>query len=156
MDEGEVAVTAGALFVDCTADGLRSPTPRPIFEAGRVTPQGIREGSPSFNAAIIGYLEATRGDDPAAANELAPPNPYPQAATDWIRQRHIGITAQVLWDQTPDIAAWAEGCRLNIAAGLMDHAGDPGVGDALGKYITHTTPAFENLAKLRAEVESAA
>ncbi len=154
MDQGDVMVAPGALFVDCTAEGLRYRTPRPIFEPGRVTPQGIREGSPSFSAALIGYLEATRGDDPTDANELAPPNPYPNSAADWIRQRHISMAAQARWDQTPDVASWAEGCRLNIASGLVGHAGEPGVGDALGTYLTNADAAIENLAQLRVEAAS--
>ena len=67
-------------------------------EEGRIIPQGMREGSPSFNAALIGYLEATRGDDIAAANALAPPNAYPNHALDWIRQRATSMTAQAAWD----------------------------------------------------------
>ncbi len=156
MDEGEVPMPTGALFVDCTAEGLQSPTPRPIFEPGRITPQGIREGSPSFNAALIGYLEATRGDDPATANVLTPPNMYPSVAMDWIRQRHTGMTAQMRWDQHPDISAWADGCRLNVAAGLGDHAGEPGVGDAIGKYLMNAGAAVDNLAKLYADAGSSA
>lgn len=107
---------AGSLFVDCNAEGLQSPPPRPIFEPGRITPQGIREGSPSFNAAPIGYLEATRGADLATANELSPPNMHPSTTTDWIRQRRTGLTAQSRWDHQPDIAAWAGSCRLNIGS----------------------------------------
>ena len=148
MEDGVVPVAPGALFVDCTAEGLQSPPVRPIFEPGRITPQGIREGSPSFNAALIGYLEATRGDDLATANELAPPNRYPSTSMDWIRQRHTGMTAQMRWDQQPDIAAWAEGCRLNVAAGLGAHAGEPGVGDAIGRYLMNAEAAVHNLAKL--------
>ncbi|MFL6206887.1 MAG: NAD(P)-binding protein [Acidimicrobiales bacterium] len=157
MDDGsEVPVPSGALFVDCTAEGLQSPPVRPIFEERRVTPQGMREGSPSFNAAMVGYLEATRGDDVQAANALAPPNRYPNTALDWIRQRHISMTAQQGWDQTPDIGAWMEGCRLNIAAGMLDHAAEPGVGEALGTYLGSYAPALENLARLRAEAGDAA
>lgn len=155
-DGTEVAVARGALFVDCTAEGLQQPPVRPIFEAGRITPQGMREGSPSFNAALIGYLEATRGDDLEAANALAPPNQYPNTAIDWIRQRHTSMTAQAAWDGQPDVAAWVEGCRLNLASGLFDHASDPGVGDALGKYLTHYGAAIDNLAKLQAEAGTAA
>ncbi len=155
METGEVTTPAGALFVDCTAEGLQSPPPRPIFEPGRITPQGIREASPSFNAALIGYLEATRGIDVAIANQLSPPNMYPRTAMDWIRQRHTGLTAQSRWDQQPDIAAWAEGCRLNISAGLGAHGGEPGVGDAIGTYLMNVEPAIENLAKLYAEAGSA-
>ena len=155
-DGSEVPVASGALFVDCTAEGLQSPPPKPIFEERRITPQGMREGSPSFNAALVGYLEATRGDDIAAANALAPPSAYPNRANDWIRSRLVSMTAQAGWDQVPDLAAWIEGCRLNLAAGLFDHASDPGVGDALGKYLTHYGGALENLAKLQAESGSAA
>ncbi|MDP1818880.1 MAG: NAD(P)-binding protein [Acidimicrobiales bacterium] len=151
MDDGEVMVPAGALFIDCTAEGLQSPTPRPVFEPGRITPQGIREGSPSFNSALIGYVEATRGDDLETANDLTPPNRYPSTAMDWIRQRHTGMTAQMRWDQHRDVTAWAEGCRLNVAAGLGAHAGEPGVGDAIGKYLMYAGAAIENLAKLHAD-----
>lgn len=156
MDERAVMVTPGALFVDCSAEGLRSPTPRPIFETQRVTMQDVREGSPSFSAALIGYVEATRGDDLVAANELVPPNPYPSTALDWIRVRHISMTAQSRLDQTPDVAAWAESCRLNIVSGLLDHAGEPGVSEALVTYLTNTDAAIENLGKLRAEGAPAA
>jgi hypothetical protein len=155
MDECALKIVEGTLFVDCTADGLPSPTPRPIFEARRVTPQGIREGSPSFSAALIGYLEATRGDDLAAANQLAPPNAYPNAATDWIRMRHISMTAQARWDQTADVVAWAEGCRLKIASGLREHAGEPGVSGAISTYRNNAGAAIENLAKLCIEADSA-
>ena len=150
MTDGPVHVPPGALFVDCTAEGLRSPAPRPVFEATRITPQGIREGSPSFNSALIGYLEATRGDDLAAANHLAPPSPYPSTADDWLRQRLITMTAQARWDRTPDVAAWAEACRLNLSAGLGRHAREPGVGPAIGTLLTHAEGAVRNLERLSA------
>jgi hypothetical protein len=155
-DGTEVPVPVGALFVDCTAEGLQTPPPKPIFEARRVTPQGMREGSPSFNAALIGYLEATRGDDLEGANELAPPSAYPNRAVDWIRSRLVSMKAQAAWDQVPDVAAWVEGCRLNLASGLLDHASEPGVGDALGKYLSSYGAAIENLVKLEAEAARAA
>ncbi len=154
MGTGAVTVPAGALFVDCTAEGLQSPPPRPIFETRRITPQGVREGSPSFNAALIGHLEATRGEDLAGNTQLMPPNVYPSVALDWIRQRHTGMTAQMLWDQQPDLAEWIEGCRLNIAAGLIAHAGEPGVGDAIGRYLMNASAAIGNLAKLYAEASA--
>jgi hypothetical protein len=153
-DGTEVPVSPGALFVDCTAEGLVSPPTKPIFEERRVTPQGMREGSPSLNAALIGYLEATRGDDVQAANALAPPSAYPNTAVDWIRTRLVSMKAQAAWDQAPDVAAWIEGCRLNLASGLLDHASEPGVGEALGKYLTSYGPAIENLSKLQAEANA--
>lgn len=156
MDAGEVEVPARALFVDCTAEGLRSPAPRPIFEERRITPQGIREGSPSFNAALIGYLEASRGDDLVAANELTPPNPYPNTPMDWIRQRVTSMTAQMRWDQHRDVTAWIEGCRLNLASGLGAHASEPGVGDAIGVYLMNAQAAVDNLTRLNEAAASSA
>lgn len=154
MDAGQVTVPTDALFVDCTAEGLQTPPPRPTFEEGRITPQGIREGSPSFNAALIGYIEATRGGDLDLANDLTPPNPHPSTSVDWIRQRHTGMTAQMRWDQQPDITAWIEGCRLNIADGLGRHAGEPGVADAIGVYLMNAAAAIDNLAKLHTAASS--
>ena len=151
LEGGDVGTNAGRLYVDCTAEGLPRPSPRPIFEPRRITIQPMREGSPPFNAALIGYLEATR-NDVDEQNRLAPTNPYPSAAEDWIRARHVGMVAQRRWDQTPDLRDWIEHSRLNVAAGLGKHAGEPGVMEAIGSYLEHTDRAIENLGKLRAQL----
>jgi hypothetical protein len=151
LADAEVPATTGAVYVDCTADGLPTPPLRPMFEADRVTIQQMREGSPTFNAALIGYLCATR-DDLDELNALAPPAAYPDSTTDWIRARHVGMVAQRRWDNAPDVAAWTEGCRLNISSGLLDHAAEPGVADAIGMYLTQFDPAIENLAALRVQL----
>lgn len=151
LAEAEVPATPGAVYVDCTADGLPIRPLRPIFEADRVTIQQMREGSPTFNAAMIGYLCGTR-DDLDELNALAPPAAYPDSTNDWIRARHVGMVAQRRWNETPDVAAWAEGCRLNISSGLLDHAGEPGVSDAIGTFLTQFDPAIENLAALRVQL----
>ena len=119
-----------------------------IFEAQRITLQAVREGSPPFNCALIGYLEATR-DDVDEKNTLMPTNPYPNLATDWIRVRHVGMLSQGLWDGTPDVSEWIDRSRLNIAAGLLTHAGEPGVGEAIGAYLEYRDRAIENLGQLR-------
>jgi hypothetical protein len=152
LDCGEIPTSPRTLHIDCTADGLPAPRARPIFEARRVTIQQLRETSPTFNAALIGYLEATRGDDVDAVNRLAPPVPYPNAARDWIRVRHVGLVAQSRWDPEDDVRAWIDRSRLSITAGLMDHAGDPGVGPALTSYLEHAPRAVTRLAELRAEL----
>lgn len=151
LDDAEVATPAAPLYVDCTADGLVSSVSKPIFEPDRVTIQPIREGSPSFNAAVIGYIEATR-DDVAEQNALAPTTPYMNKSTDWIRTRHTTMLANQAWDQAPDVAAWVEGTRLNLAAGAINHASDPGMGEAFTAYLTHAGAAIENLARFRAEL----
>ena len=151
LEDAEVPTSADALYVDCTAEGLPRPPPQPIFESHRVTIQPVREGSPTFNAALIGYLEATR-DDVDEQNALAPTNPYPRAAEDWLRVRHIGMIAQRRWDQTPDLAEWIDDSRLNVASHLLDHAGEPGVGDAIASYLGNADRAIDNLGRLRAQL----
>jgi NAD(P)-binding Rossmann-like domain len=151
LDSGDVGTSADRLYVDCTAEGLPNPSPRPIFEPQRITIQPMREGSPTFNAALIGYLEAAR-DDVDEQNSLAPPNPYPNVAEDWIRVRHVGMIAQRRWDRTPDVQEWIEKSRLNVASGLLDHAGEPGVAQAIGSYLENGDRAIENLGALRAQL----
>lgn len=154
LESGDIGTNADRLYVDCTAEGLPNPTPRPIFEQHRITIQPVREGSPTFNAALIGYLEATRSDVDEQ-NLLAPTNPYPNAAADWIRVRHVGMIAQRRWDQTPDVGEWLDSSRLNVSAGLLDHAGEPGVAQAIGSYLENGDRAIENLGALRAQLGDA-
>ena len=151
LDGGDVPTSADRLYVDCTADGLPKPSPRPIFERNRVTIQQLRETSPTFNAALIGYLEATR-DDVDEQNSLTPPNTYPNTATDWIRTRYLGMVAQSRWDQTPDLRDWIESSRLNVASGVLDHAGEPGVAPAMESYLEYSGPAIANLGAFRVQL----
>lgn len=151
LEDGDLPTSADRLYVDCTAEGLPRPPPRPIFEPRRITIQPIREGSPTFNAALIGYLEATRSDVDEQ-NLLAPTNPYPSAAEDWIRVRHVGMIAQRKWDQIPDVRDWIENSRLNVASHLADHAGEPGVAQAIGSYLDNSDRAIENLGALRVQL----
>jgi len=152
LDDGDRSMGSDCLYVDCTAVGLPSQPPRPVFEPNRITIQQLRETSPTFNAALIGYLEATVGDIDQQ-NWLAPPNPYPSRATDWIRTRQTGMIAQTRWDREPGVRDWIETSRLNIAAGLGQHLGDPGVAQAVGSYLEHTAQAIENLGTFRAQLE---
>jgi hypothetical protein len=151
LDSGEIATTPHRLYVDCTADGIPTPVPRPVFGPRQITIQAIREGSPPFNAALVGYLAATR-DDVGEQNSLAPANPYPTSDVDWIRTRHIGMVAQRRWNETPDVQEWMERSRLNIAAGLLNHAGEPGVAQAIGSYLEHADDAIANLGNLRVQL----
>jgi hypothetical protein len=62
------------------------------------------------------------------------------------------MVAQRTWDQTPDLSTWIENSRLNVAAGIVPHAGEPGVAEAIGSYLENTDRAIENLAALRARL----
>ena len=81
LEAGSIPTDAGQVHVDCTAAGLVLAPARPVFADGRITVQQIRTCQPAFNAALIGYVEASRHDD-SEKNLICPPNPYPDTATD--------------------------------------------------------------------------
>jgi hypothetical protein len=153
LDQGDVTIPGRPLYIDCTASALSTPPVRPIFETNRVTIQSVRSASPSFNAALIGYLEATR-DHPGEQNRIAPPSSYPLTATDWVRSRHDSMVANMRWNEAADVARWVNGTRLNLTAGIEAHAGEPEVAAAFATFNTQFLPALENLAKFCADLGS--
>ncbi len=70
----------------CAAPGLNPAPAVPMFTADRITLQPIRSGLIPFNAAIVGFVEATRKDI-AEKNRLCPPNRLPDVPLDWVRGR---------------------------------------------------------------------
>lgn len=144
---GPVPSRRGELYVDCTAAGLSRNPPRPIFEADRITVQTVRIGLTPFNAAMLGFIEATRHDD-AEKNRLCPPNVYPWSAADWVPTTYISTLAETRWGEEPDIAEWLEGARLNLASGLRSHIHEPRMQTAITRLLTHREPALDNLRRL--------
>ena len=86
--------------------------------------QQIRACQPAFNAALVGYVEASRHED-TEKNLLCPPNPYPDAATDWISATCIAHRALATWLGDADLSAWMEAARLNATRGIGEHLTDP-------------------------------
>jgi hypothetical protein len=153
LEEGSIPTDAGQVHVDCTAGGLRLSPGRPIFEADRITLQQVRSCQPTFNAALLGYIETSRNDD-TEKNRLCPPNPYPTTAVDWIARIAISQHAQALWDKEPDLAAWMECSRLNAARGIRAHSANPEVRSAIHRLVANVGPATANLDRLLAQTAS--
>jgi hypothetical protein len=153
LDEGEVPTDRGTVHVDCTAYGLRATPPRPIFEEGRVTPQSLMGGFTTFNAAMVGFIEAARDDD-ADKNRLCPPTAYPSRSIDWISVFEGGFRVITQMLREPDLAAWLGTCRLNTTRGMNDHLGDPRMQAALGQWFEHMERALANAEQLRAAAAS--
>lgn len=114
LEEGSVPLQQGSLVVHCAASGLRYPPEVPIWQPDVIRLQTIRAGFPCFNAALVGYVEATRDDD-GERNRLCPPNALPDSPTGWARMQARGAAASARFGAEPDIAAWANGCALNPA-----------------------------------------
>lgn len=149
LDRGSIPTDGGQVHVDCSAAGLRLTPGRPVFESGRITLQQIRTGQPAFSAALVGYLEASRHDD-AAKNLLCPPNPYPDAAADWIRCTCVSLRAQARWLADPDLSAWIESSRLNATRGTGAHLADPRMRSAMARMHTNFGRAITSLTALQA------
>ena len=139
------------MVVDCTAYGLRRVPAVPIFQPGRITPQPVRACQPTFNAALVGHVEASYSDDDTK-NSLCPPNRYPNAATDWLRNAAISQTAQQRWGEDAELSAWLESARLNTARGLSGHFDEPAMVTAVTRLITHAEGSVANLDRLAATI----
>ena len=63
LANGETETGPDVVHVDCTAQGLRSVPPVPVFQDGRIVLQQIRQNSPTFNSALIAFVEVHREDD---------------------------------------------------------------------------------------------
>ncbi|MGZ8762473.1 MAG: NAD(P)-binding protein [Acidimicrobiia bacterium] len=147
MEEGSIPTDAGQVHVDCSAAGLRVGPGLPIFEPGRITLQQIRTCQPTFNAAVIAFAEACKGDD-VEKNRLCPTNPYPTAAVDWITATSISQRAESTWFADPEVMGWMERSRLNAARGIGDHMGEPRMQSALARFTANSEPAVANLEQL--------
>ncbi|MFZ2175043.1 MAG: hypothetical protein WAW17_13640, partial [Rhodococcus sp. (in: high G+C Gram-positive bacteria)] len=96
LEGGTVPTDPGQLHVHCAAPGLNPAPSIPIFAADLITLQPIRTGLIPFNAALIGFLEAT-GRDLAEKNRLCPPNRLPDTPLDWVRGTLIETNADYAW-----------------------------------------------------------
>jgi hypothetical protein len=135
------------VHVDCTAYGLGANPPRPIFEAHRITPRSRMGGFVTFNAAIVGIVEAMRDDD-IEKNRLRPPS-YPRPG-DRLDQRVRGASRS--WRGCSRSRTSPSGCspaELNTTRGMNVHNDDPGMQAALGRWFEHIEPALSNAGRLR-------
>jgi hypothetical protein len=112
LQDGSVPLAPGSLVVHCAASGLQYPPLVPVWEPDRIRLQTIRAGFPCLNAALAGFVEATRDDD-RERNRLCPPNTLPDTMSSWSQMQVRGTLATRAFMAEPDIAAWINGCALN-------------------------------------------
>jgi hypothetical protein len=126
LEDGSIPLPADSLVVHCAASGLQYPPLVPIWMPDAIRLQTIRAGFPCFNAALAGYVEATRDDD-EERNRLCPPNLLPNTPTDWAEMQARGAVASASYGAEADIADWANHCALNPARLEPARRDDPGV-----------------------------
>ena len=147
---GSVPLAPGSLVVHCAASGLAYPPLVPLWEPDMIRVQTVRAGFPCFNAALVGYVEATRDDD-RERNRLCPPNTLPNTLASWTRMQVRGALAAQTYGAEPDIAAWTNGCALNPAAIQPPQREEPAVQAAAARLAEHAVPGLVRLAELAGE-----
>lgn len=150
LDGGRVPLPADTLVVHCAASGLAYPPMVPIWSPDAIRLQTVRAGFPCFNAALIGYVEATRDDD-RERNRLCPPNTLPDDPLSWTRMQVLGTLAARTFGAEPDIASWADECALNPARIGTARRDDPAVAAARARVARHAEPGLAQLAALAGE-----
>ncbi len=153
LEAGSIATDAKQIYVDCTADGAHRVPGRAVFDPSRITLQAVRTGLLPFSAALIAFVESAREDD-AEKNRLCPPNPYPNAAIDWIATNAISHRVQMTWFEEPDLLAWMERSRLDVARGINAHLSEPQTQAAVARFLANLEPAVEKLESFVAQTHA--
>ena len=150
LEHGSVPLAPGSLIVHCAASGLQYPPLVPLWGPDKIRLQTIRVGFPCFNAALAGYVEATRDDD-RERNRLCPPNTLPDNAASWARMQVRGTVAARTFGAEPDIAAWANSCALNPARIEPSQRNDPAVQAAAARLADDAEKGLARMAELANE-----
>jgi hypothetical protein len=147
LARGSVDLPPGSLVVHCAAAGLQYPPEVPIWQDDRIRLQTIRAGFPCFNAALAGFVEATRDDD-RERNRLCPPNTLPDSRASWARMQARSALASRVFGAEPDIAAWATGCALNPSRVEPGRRDEPRVRAAAARLADHAEAGLARLGEL--------
>ena len=148
--DGSVPLASDSLVVHCAASGLVYPPMVPIWEPDKIRVQTIRAGFPCFNAALAGYVEATRDDD-RERNRLCPPSNLPNAPADWAAMQVRGTLATRSYSAEPDIAEWTNACALNPARIEPSQRDDPAVQAVAARLADNASQGLARLADLAGE-----
>lgn len=147
LDRGVVPTHTNTLFVHCAAAGLARPSPRPIFEANRVTIQPVFWSFACFQFALLGVVEATieREED---KNRLCPPIRYWDEPVDYLYAYLAAMANDRARAAYPTLAAWAKETRLNPLGALGVHRDHPTVSQTRDIVKQFGAAAAGNLVKL--------
>jgi hypothetical protein len=147
LEDGAVALANDAVVVHCAASGLQNPPLVPVWGGSAITLQPIRAGFPCFGAALVGYVEATREDEPEK-NRLCPPSSYGNTLADWATMNVLGARAAASFGAEPDIRAWADGVALNPARVPPGDGDRAEVSEALRRLQAHAPEGLDRLTAL--------
>jgi NAD(P)-binding Rossmann-like domain len=138
------------LHVDCTAEGLRRRPPIPIFQDDRITLQcAVIDGHPTYSAALIARIELAL-DIISAKNDACPPVPITSELVDIAKSLWSELESEPKRARIPGLAEWMAASRLNPEHWAMSAVApaDTAAQSSIGRVMTGTEPARENLARL--------
>jgi hypothetical protein len=147
LDQGEVPTDERTVHVHCAATGLAYPTPRPIFEPGRITVQPYFWGFACHQFALLGAIEALVDTDDEK-NRLCPPMRYWDKNADYVTSFLSTLVGDRVRAAHPAVGAWMKKSRLNPTSGMGAHLADPRVVEARERIKRFGAEAAANLAKL--------
>lgn len=147
MERGEVPTSAGHVHVHCAAAGITINPPKIIFGPDQITLQAVRLVSPSFSAALLGFLEGSGRDD-QTKNRLAKPNPYMSTPLGWLRATLQSRLTEAAWKGESDLKAWVDGTCLHIGQGMGKLAQTQEGLAVLNRLRDATGPGLENIGRM--------
>ncbi len=149
LEQGRVAGTPCALYVDCTARAVGERPSVPVFNGDRITIQMIRAGLICFSAAFTAHIEATQADE-AEKNELCLPMQVGSSNVDWLRLTLADLRSGRRWGADKALRRWVSEHRLSGAgAGSQDASAHGPEADRIRELLRDARPRAEaNLARM--------
>lgn len=149
LEQGEVAVAPGTVYVHCAAPGLSLNLPIPVFTPDRITVQYLARSSMSLSGAAIARVEAL--DLPLEEkNRLCPPIPTPQTPLAYIEMLLTGLATENTWRSHPELGQWLERTRVNVTRSVPGREPGPEQMALYGRLFEAVGPAYANLAEFSA------
>ena len=154
LDGGEIPTSPRRVHVHCAARGLNRAPAVPVYTEDTVTLQWILPGFLPFNAAIEGFVEASRADT-GEKNRLCRATAIVETPEDWLRgMLHANKAAQV-WAQEDDLDQWLLSSRLYWRHWVARLGDDPRVAESARRFGENLVPAFTNGRQLLAAAAAA-
>jgi hypothetical protein len=147
LEHGDLPCEEDAIFVDCTAEGLRHRPQVPVFQPDKITLQYLMMfGHPTYSAAMAARIEVSSDDD-AIKNEACPALPAPGALEAIAMYILARLELPEKWAKLPGVQEWNDAARLNPASWAIAAVDPQSVTDqqTITRIFENTDPARENL-----------
>jgi hypothetical protein len=116
LAHGTLSTDSNALYIDCSASGIRSRPTRPVFAERMITLQPVRTCQQCFSSALIAHVDLSYETD-ARKNALCKPIALPIRNVDWLHMFIANIANQSLWNADAGLRSWIASCRLDVNYG---------------------------------------